>query len=203
MPLFFRLPILAACLLLASCATQIKPPKTINPPPLEAFSAYDQFELKPVELSSAYADHSANQKAAAKIQEYVDTRVKPVIAEWNQKNPAGSKTLLIEPRIEHIKFIGIGARIWVGPLAGSSAVVMKVKYSDKTSGRVIAEPEFYQRAAAMSGAMTFGGQDNAMLARITTLIAEYNARNYTQRVGGENGMSAEAPTENNRPGTSP
>jgi hypothetical protein len=73
---------------------------------------------------------------------------------------------------------------------------MKVKYIEKTTGKVIAEPEFFQRAAAMSGALTLGGQDNAMLSRIVTLVADYTSHNYQQAVGGPSG----APEELVRPG---
>lgn len=183
----------ATCIFVAGCATTyIKPSTTQNPPPAEKFSTFSRFELKPVDLSSTYAGDEANQKARAKIQEYFDQRVKPTITEWNAKaGQDGGRTLSIEPRIEHIKFIGIGARIWVGPLAGSSAVIMKVRYVDQSTGKAIAEPEFFQRAAAWSGAFTMGGQDNAMLARIVTLAADYNTKNYGARVGGESGATAD------------
>lgn len=77
--------------------------------------------------------------------------------------------MVIEAWIEHINFIGGGARFWVGPLAESSALIMKVRYIDIALGKIIAEPEFFQRAAAWSGAFNVGGQDNAMLARISTI----------------------------------
>ena len=177
-----------------ACATRyIKPSTVQNPPPAEKFAAFDRFELTSVALDPAYADQGANQKATAKIQEYFDLEVKPLLNRWNSDKPVRqtSRTLLIEPRIEHIKFIGGGARFWVGPLAGSSAVLMKVKYIEKTTGKVIAEPEFFQRAAALSGAWTFGGQDNAMLSRIVTLVTDYTSRNYQQAVGGPSGAPEE------------
>ncbi|HEU4343318.1 MAG TPA: hypothetical protein VFU31_17355 [Candidatus Binatia bacterium] len=179
---------------MAACATRyIKPSTVQNPVPTEKFAAFEHFELKRVSLDSAYSQHEANQKAAAKIQEYFDLKVSPLIKEWNQGTPRGqpSRTLLIEPRIEHIKFIGGGARFWVGPIAGSSAVIMKVKYIDKANGKLISEPEFFQRAAAWSGAFTVGGQDNAMLARIVTLVSDYTSRNYHEAVGGPSGASEE------------
>ncbi len=144
-------------------------------------------------LDPAYSGDSANQKAAAKIQENVDLKVRPLINGWNGDKPKGqtSRTLPIEPRIEHIKFIGSAARFWVGPLAGSSAVIMKVKYTDKATGKAIAEPEFFQRAAAWSGAFTMGGQDNAMLYRIVTLVADYTSHNYDEAVGGASGAPEE------------
>lgn len=190
-----KLLVIVASALLASCATNIKPSRTVNPPPVEAFAAFNRFELKSVALSREYSEHNVNQRAAAKIQEYFDSRVKPVVDGWSTTKGNGVRTLVIEPTIEQIKFIGVGARIFVGPMAGSSAVVMKVKYTDKDTGKVVAYPEFFQRAAAMSGAFTFGGQDNAMLARIVTLVADYNARNYGERVGGENGLAQDTAQE--------
>jgi len=181
-------------LAMTACATRyIKPSTVQNPPPAEKFGAFDRFELTSVALDPAYSHQGANQKATAKIQEYFDLKVKPLINGWNGDKPAGqaSRTLLIEPRIDHIKFIGGGARFWVGPLAGSSAVIMKVKYIEKTTGKVIAEPEFFQRAAAWSGAFTIGGQDNAMLSRIVTLVADFTSHNYQKAVGGPSGAPEE------------
>jgi len=190
--------VLAAIVVIAlattACATRYTKPSTVqNIPPAEKFAAFDRFELMSVALDPAYSGDGANHKATAKIQEYFDLKVKPLINGWNGDQPAGrvSRTLLIEPRIEHIKFIGGGARFWVGPLAGSSAVIMKVKYIEKTTGKVIAEPEFFQRAAAWSGTFTVGGQDNAMLSRIVTLVADFTRDNYQQAVGGPSGAPKE------------
>lgn len=189
MPKYIKLLLLTCCISLTACATQIKAAKTTNPPPIEKLSAFNQFELRSVQLAPAYANDGANLKASAKIQEYFDERVRPLTSKWSNSGTKSTRTLVIEPQIVQIKFIGIGARVFVGPLAGSSAVLLKVKYFDKATGRIIAEPEFFQRAAAMSGALTMGGQDNAMLARIVTLAADYTARNYSLAVGGETGMS--------------
>ena len=96
----------------------------------------------------------------------------------------------MQPSIEELKFVSGGNRAWAGAFAGSSAVRMRVRFSDKATGAVVAEPEFYQRAAAMGGAYTFGGSDNAMLVRIASVIEEYARRNHAQAVGGPTGLEA-------------
>jgi hypothetical protein len=177
-----------------ACATRYINPTTVqNPPPAETFSSFSQFELHPVTLAPVYSGDNANQRATARIQAHFNSRVLPLIDSWNRAMPQGqtARILRIEPRIEHIKFIGGAARFWVGPIPGSSAVIMKVRYIDKASGRLISEPEFFQRAAAWSGAFTVGGQDNAMLARIVTLVADYTRRNYETAVGGPSGATDE------------
>jgi hypothetical protein len=175
------------------CATHIKPTAVRNPPPSEKFSAFGRFELQQVSLNSSYSGDDANMRASAKIQEYFNERVSPIIDGWNRTTPQEQqgRVMVIEPRIEHLKFIGGATRFWVGPIAGSSAVIMKVNYVDKASGKLLAEPEFFQRAAAWSGAFTVGGQDNAMLARIVTLVADYTSRNYPEAVGGPSGATEE------------
>ncbi len=52
---------------------------------------------------------------------------------------------------------------------------------------MIAEPIFYARAAAMSGAYSLGGADNAMLVRIANRLSDYLLANYGQAVGGVTG----------------
>jgi hypothetical protein len=183
--------LLSSLVLLTACATNIKASKTTNPAPTEKFSAYSQFELKPITMAAAYSADGANQKAMAKIQEHMNDSFKPSIDAWNKSGNTASRVLVIEPFIKDIKFIAIGARIFAGPFAGSSAVVMQVKYTDKATGKVIAEPEFFQRASAMSGAFTMGGQDNAMLSRIVSLATKYNTNNYDKLVGGETGAVPE------------
>ena len=81
-----------------------------------------------------------------------------------------------EPHIDKLKVVSGGARFWAGAMAGNSNVVMKLRIIEKPSGTLIAEPEFYQRAAAMSGAWTFGAQDKDMLHRIVVLTNVYLAR---------------------------
>jgi len=189
-----RVPyIFVIALFSVGCVTHIKPSTVQNPPPSEIFSAFGRFELQRVSLNPTYAGDDATQRASAKIQEYFNERVSPIIDGWNRATSQDQQTrvIVIEPRIEHLKFVGGATRFWVGPIAGSSAVIMKVKYVDKASGKLLAEPEFFQRAAAWSGAFTVGGQDNAMLARIVTLIADYTSRNYKEAVGGPSGASAE------------
>ncbi len=140
-------------------------------------------------MEAPYAGQAANEKAKAKIQEYLTSETGAIVAKWNEAATGGTRgqSLLIRPRIEKIKFIGGAARFWVGALAGDSYVVIKVRFEEQPSGTLLAEPEFYQRAAAMSGAWTFGGQDNDMLHRIVALMDHYLELNYEQAVGGPTG----------------
>lgn len=174
----------ALVLACSACVTHIRPDVTNNPPPAEAFSHFQHFILEPTKVSSA----AAHEKAAiAKIDVYVQQRVAATLAGWENRNQDG-RTLDVQPEIVELKFVGGGARFFAGALAGSSAVVMRYRFTDAQTGRVVADPEFYQRAAAMGGAWSVGGTDNGMLARIATVAQEYLNRNYAQAVGGPTGL---------------
>ena len=174
----------AFALVLAGCVTNIAPSTQNNPPPTESLAHFSHFQLLPMEASPAAKEEA---EALAKIDGNLQQHIKPLIASW-EKQDAGGRNLQIQPYVQDLKFVGGGARFFAGALAGSSAVVMKVKLIDAETKAVIAEPEFYQRAAAMGGAWSVGATDNDMLNRIATVFREYLERNYDKPVGGPTGL---------------
>lgn len=170
----------AVAAFVTGCATNIHPTVTSNPPPTRAFSTFGMFEVKPMTV----ADSVEEPDAVAKIREVCGQKLTTLISGWSRGN---GDTLVIEPRIQELKFVSGANRVLAGAMAGSSAVRITARFSDKTSGAVIAEPEFYQRAAAWGAAYTFGAQDNDMLKRICSVAEDYLRRNYVQAVGGPTG----------------
>ncbi|GLQ86879.1 hypothetical protein [Dyella flagellata] len=173
---------------LTACVTNIKPDVTQNPPPSERLANFQHFKLLPL---TASADAKGNAEALQKIEGNLQTKLQPVISGWDSQGTDG-RTLQIEPVVTQLKFVTTAGRIWGGAFAGSSAVVMKLRLVDASTGKVVADPEFYQRAAAMGGAYSFGGSDVGMLDRIATVSQEYLQHNYQQAVGGPTGLAAEA-----------
>lgn len=187
--------VLALGLAFGGCATHVKSPvanTARNPAPSEKFSDFSRFELAPISMGAPYAGQDANEAAKKKIQESVDARLLPLLEIWNQAGAAKpARTLLIQPTITEIKFINGAARFWAGAMAGSSVVVMQARITEKETGRVIAQPEFYARAAAMAGAWSMGAADNAMLPRVAYRFADYVTANYPAAVGGVTGADVE------------
>jgi hypothetical protein len=181
----------ASVTLLGACATDFKPTAVTNPPPAERFASFSRFEVKRIQLSPAYSSSEVNQEATRIIQRQLDTRLNPLVAIWNEdgKKAANPRVLAIEPRVEHIKFPSAGTRFWAGAAAGDSVVILKVRYVDVATGKMIAEPEFYQHAAALGAAWTFGGTDQAMLRRVADLVSDYSATNYPRAIGGSTGAT--------------
>lgn len=186
----FRLLLPAAlALLCCACVTHIRPDVAGNPPPSEPFSHFQHFMLSPLKVSGEAAHE---QSAIGKISIYMRQRVATTLAGWENRNQTG-RVLNVEPEIVQLKYVSTGARIFAGDFAGSSAVLMRVKFTDAQTGRVVADPEFYQRAAAEGGTWSFGGTDKGMLARIATVLQQYLDRNYSHAVGGPVGLDGTEP----------
>lgn len=168
--------------LVAACVTALAKvafADTTNPPPTKALGGFASYELQAITLDAADAATKGKDTAAHEVQGHFDALVAPVVKEWNDKPAANSADrLVIEPRIDEIKKVSGGARFWGGAWAGNSHVTMHVKLTEQPSGVVIAEPIFFQQAAAMSGAWTVGAQDKDMLRRIAKLVADYLRGNY-------------------------
>ena len=179
----------AACALCGCVTTVDTPERMFNQAPASSLSSYRHIELIPIQLGPGAPSNDANKRALRKIQDNVDAAIGPTLGRWNA-NPseASNGQLVIEPVITEFKFVSGGTRFMAGAFAGSSAVVMKVKMYDRDSGDIIAQPEFYQRTAAMSGAWTIGVTDNLMLGRIADLLVDYLKENYEQPVGGRTGV---------------
>jgi hypothetical protein len=164
--------------------------ETTNVPPTKAFSAYGSIELKRIVLDKADAGDKGRVAVIEKIQTYFDEQVAPIVTSWDKKpHSEGEVRLVIEPRVDTIRKVGGATRFFAGALAGDSHVTMHVRFVEQPGDVVIAEPEFYQRAAAMSGAWTVGAQDNDMLRRITKLVVEYLNANYEKPSGGRTGRT--------------
>jgi len=180
---------LASVALLASCGgASVESMQYRNPPPAEAFFAFGRFELRPVEISPRYEGPAPSPAAAQRMQEHFDELVRPGIAEWMRNaSRESARTLVIEPHIERLNSLSPPTRIFTGPYYGDAQIVMRLRYTEAGSGKVIAEPRFFQDAGKWYAWATVGVQDRAMLRRMAGLVAEYNKANYLKAVGGRTG----------------
>ena len=177
-------------------------------PPETKFRAFEKIYLRSTGINSALASHPANQKALVRIDEYLLSRVLQIfpsltVIEANEQLDGLDKnSLLIEPFVDDIRFIGETARTWafVGGgglarvLAGASYVNLSVTFTDLSQDKIIASPTFYQRAGAFTGAWSGGENDRSMLTRVGDLASEYILLHLTEATG-EEPSSREQPSD--------
>ena len=178
--------LISLALLFSGCATNIKTDVKANPPPGEPFANFQRFELRDLTVAQQY-DVPANRDAAAKLDAGLKTKVGGILELWNQEPRGAGRGLVVEPILEQVKVVSTAKRIWGGAFGGSSAVVLKMRYTDQASGQVIADPTFYQHAKALAAAYTFGVADKAMLTRLPELVSNYTTANYREAIGGPSG----------------
>lgn len=173
--------------LLTGCATQIteEPAKPVRASvPLGTFTSVLLVEA---ELAPEYAGQGANEKAVKKINEVLAgqvamnlNNVKSITLEEYQSQsytkPTGAKqTLIVQPYIKQIKFIGGAARFWAGAMAGSSVVIMDTTFIDAATGEEVGKYGSYRKAGAYSDG--FGIQSNIMLNTVAEDVGLYISSN--------------------------
>jgi hypothetical protein len=170
--------LLLAFALAQGCATNLAKPDGPPQPTSVKLSTFQTVTMKEVEIAPDFASAGANQKAARKINEVLVSNMRLVFPDLREASGEDVKTgLLIEPWIQEIKFIGGAARFWVGAMAGSSAVLMKVNFRDASTGELIGEPQFYRDASAYAGGWTMGSTDNKMLEDVAKDVVNYVSLN--------------------------
>ncbi len=152
-----------------------------NPPATEALKNFQHFEHKDVSTSPPFNEKGTTESALAHLQANMGLRSIQRVKEWNEAaSTEGGRTLIIEPVIEHIRFVTPARRVFLGPLMGGSHIDMRVKLVDAATGDVIGEPRFYQHAGAGAAGWAFGAVDRAMVIRLSNMVDAYLRDNYEQ-----------------------
>ena len=165
-------------LLGAGCATHVSQPAPVKPSSVP-FGGFETAILLPATVNPEFDE---NENAVIAINRHLSNKMtepfpKLIVADEMTPDIIKGKTLIIAPYIKEIKFIGGGARFFVGAMAGSSAVLMKAYFKDAETEEIVADPEFLETAGAHSGAWSIGGSDNQMLENIADEVRDYAVRN--------------------------
>ncbi|MHC9509816.1 hypothetical protein [Kangiella sp. M94] len=177
-----NLLIISMVITLSACATRLTKPEGPAEAPETAFRAYERVILAPITISPDFAEHSSNQSARDKMDNYLKQLMAStfkdvefeMVGDASKVVPNGKRTLVIQPHIKEIKFVNTAARIFAGAIAGGSAVLMEVSMDDINANKSIGNPEFYADASAWSG----WGADNKVLNRVIEDINFYFRTNY-------------------------
>ncbi len=174
--------LLAGLLACPAIAAEWAPPVegATNPPAAEALKNFQKFQIKPVSVLPPFNEKGTTESAVAHLEANMRLRSTQRVKEWGEASSTGGRTLVIEPVIEHIRFVTPARRVFLGVLMGSSHVDMKLRLIDGDTGQIIGEPRFYQHANAGAAGWAFGAVDRALVIRLSNMIDAYLRDNYDQ-----------------------
>ena len=147
------------------------------------FGEFKYVELKETELAPEHRSNKDNQGSAKKIDAMLLVQLKTIWPDTKIVSKDGGfskpneRTLQISPSIEDIHLVSIGARVWIGAMAGGSDIVMHVDYRDSSTGEVIANPDFWKGNNAWSGGNSWGETDNQIRDAVVGQIMIYTIAN--------------------------
>lgn len=83
--------------------------------------------------------------------------------------------LLVEGSVVNMRIVSGAARFWVGAMAGSSDMSVKLTFRDAATGTVVREKLLSSSNNPWGAAWTFGGSDRSLPADMGRIIGEYIA----------------------------
>ena len=160
---------------LVGCVTTVQKPTEPNQPPLRGFSTFNKVILKHIDTTNkSHSDYIKD--AIVEIDENLIRCIRstfPNVSTYEKSLvEIDPKTIIIEPYINDIKCVSPVARLWSGAFAGSSAINLKVTFTDGT-GVIIAQPTFYASASAPMGVFSNGGSDRKILKNVSQDVCGY------------------------------
>ncbi len=171
----------SACLLAAlvtGCVTDIHPQEDSIQPSTGRFGQYQNVVMKPL----VYDEEAGVGRAAQYIRKQLTAcmeRVFKNLRPFDADALAGtSSVLIIEPSIVDLRKVPSAERVFFGPLAGSSAGLLKVQFTDGDKNALLAEPVFYAEANAWFGTWTVGILDNRMPTKLPQEACAYASQNF-------------------------
>ena len=147
------------------------------------FGEFKYVELKETELAPRYRKNPDDQTTARKIDAMLLAQLRAmwpdikVVSKNGEFSKPAERTLQITPEITDLHLVSIGARIWIGEMAGGSDIVMHVDYRDSSTGDLLANPDFWKGNDAWSGGASWGQTDNQIRDAVVRQITLYTQAN--------------------------
>ena len=132
--------------------------------PKADLSSFAAFELRDVIYSEKILAEEGKVEEADEFSAALRDELEPLLAKWNAASLEGATdTLVIEPRLQHLKIVSGGARFWAGAWAGDSYIDLDLVLIIEETGEEIANVRVYRDADSMTGAWSIHSSGIATL----------------------------------------
>ncbi|HBG18040.1 MAG: hypothetical protein A2X81_01360 [Desulfobacterales bacterium GWB2_56_26] len=167
--------LLIPCFLVGCVATPERIAKTSRQdslkfsPPKMKLSSFSSAKLEALQVIDAIANDKDKAALAKDLEAKLQAQLSPLVAAW----PAGTgenETLLIQPKIVHLRIISSTTRFMVGIMAGQSSATLQLNLVDAKTGDIIANPEITKIALGQGGG---GENDSNLLDYLANIAHQY------------------------------
>lgn len=141
-------------------------------------SRFSKFKVLPMKSSIVIQNNAGKAQYASVVESKLNNRLYPVITEWEGKASSANRQLLIEPELLSLRIVSGGARFWIGAMAGSSDVKLRLTLRDARTKKVIGSPVISKNTGGMAGAWSSGATDRNLVDYIVDISKQYLINNY-------------------------
>lgn len=139
------------------------------PPPKVKLSSFSSAKLESLQMVDEVAKDKDKAVLAKDLEQKLQAQFGPMIAAW-PVGTAENETLLIQPKIVHLRIISPGTRFLAGNMAGQSSVTLQLHLIDAKTGEVVANPTINK--ATSSQGVTYETDSN-LLDYIANIAHQY------------------------------
>lgn len=91
----------------------------------------------------------------------------------NSSETYGKSALLVKITVSDMRIASFGARFWVGAMAGSSYMYIRMALVDAETQKIVREEDFNSANNPFAAAWTFGANDRSLPADMAEIMAAY------------------------------
>lgn len=130
---------------------------------------FSTFTAKP-EIAKDYPQAAKEVQHGMMTSLQMEDRFKKVITA-SEEQPATGDTLIIKADITEMRIVSTSARIWGGPMAGSSGVELNLQLIDSATKKIVREEKMSSWNNAWGA--SWSGSDNTLLDDMGKVVAKY------------------------------
>jgi hypothetical protein len=130
---------------------------------------FSSFTAKP-EIAQDYPQAAKEVQHSMMTSLQMEGRFNKVVTA-SEAPPATGDTLLVKAEITDMRIVSTSARIWGGPMAGSSGVELNLQLIDGATRKTVREEKISSWNNAWGA--SWSGSDNTLLADMGQLVARY------------------------------
>lgn len=154
----------------------------ISPPP-DSLGGDANYRIDSMVLGEKVTKDERKVVVASEIEALLKFRVEKLFSTWGSDPQASKGTLVITPRIDDLRIVSGGARLWVGAMAGSSNIDLALDLAEESATSETFTAQISIDSGGMSGVWSGGSSDRNLVNYAVDIATAYLSRNHPTTIG--------------------